>query len=111
MHLPNTLIGPINTHKMAHSTPSMDKHKKPLLLLLLLPLRTAPATPLPPPPLKLLVLPFNLSRLKLDIRSKARFTNGLSEADAGVVGIDSTNAHKEEENQLELPPFSWPIWF
>ena len=53
-------------------------------------------------------LAFNLNLLKLDIRSKARFTKGFSDAEAGVVGIDSTNDHKAEENQLAPPPFMSP---
>ncbi len=53
--------------------------------------------------LVLLMLRFNL--LKLDIRSNARFTKGLSAAAAGVVGIDSTNDHRADESEL-VPPTS-----
>lgn len=101
MQLPKTLIVPINIHKMAHKAPKIDKSKNPLLLLACL-LVTAAASP----PATLGFLAVILILLKLDIRSKARFTNGLSEADAGVVGIDSTKAHKDDANRLVAPPTS-----
>lgn len=106
--LPRTLTLPINIHKTAHNTPRIDIIKNPLLLpaCLLVTLLSGPATSL--------FLAFNLTLLKLDIRSNARFTKGFSDAEAGVVGIDSTKAHKEEENQLDAPPPpSWPfcVWF
>lgn len=101
MQLPKTLIVPINIHKMAHIAPKIDKSKNPLLLLACL-LVTAAASP----PATLGFLVVILILLKLDIRSKARFTNGLSEADAGVVGIDSTKAHKDDANRLVAPPTS-----
>ena len=50
------------------------------------------------------VLVFNLP--KLDIRSKALFTRAFSEAEAGVVGIDSTNDHRAAENQESVPSSS-----
>lgn len=54
---------------------------------------------------------FNLTRPKLDIRSKARFTKAFSEAAAGVVGIDSTNAQSADENGLAASPSSQPFSF
>lgn len=103
MHLPHNLTFPINTHKIAHSTPRIEKKKNPLFI----PVRLAPVPGLRTATLVFRV--FSLNLLKLDMRSKARLT--FSEADAGVVGIDSTKAHKLEENQLaELPP-SFALWF
>lgn len=106
MHLPHNLTFPINTHRMAHNTPRIENKKNPLFIPVLL----APVSGLPTTTLVLRVFRvFSFNLLKLDIRTKARLT--FSEADAGVVGIDSTKAHKLEENQLaELPP-SFALWF
>ena len=85
MHLPHSLTFPISTHNMAQSTPITEIKKNPLLLPALLLLDSAPF-----PTETFVFLTFILTLLKLDIRSKARFTKAFSEADAGVVGIDST---------------------
>lgn len=110
MHCPHNLKFPINTHRMAHNTPRIENKKNPLFIPVLL----APVSGLRLPTATLVLRVFmfrlfNLSLLKLDIRSKARLT--FSEADAGVVGIDSTKVHKLEENQLEEPPPSFAFWF
>lgn len=97
MDLPETLTVPINIQKMAQNAPKIDNKNKPLLLPVLLTV----AASLPAATFAFLL--FNLTRLKLDILSKARLTRGLSAADAGVVGIDSTNAHSAEENLLVAP--------
>jgi hypothetical protein len=115
--LPNNLPLPTNTHKMAHKTPTIDNKTNPLFLLALLTL----AAPLAATTLILLtfilillaastlmLLTFILILLKLDIRSKALLTNGFSEADAGVVGMDSTKPHKAEENQPSAASPSFP---
>lgn len=47
---------------------------------------------------------FNLP--KLDMRSKALFTRAFSEAEAGVVGIDSTKDHRAVVNHESVPPSS-----
>lgn len=52
----------------------------------------------PLPAVTFVLLAIILILLKLDIRSKARFTKAFSDADAGVVGIDSTKDHRAEEN-------------
>lgn len=95
MHLPHNLTFPTNTHKIAHSIPRIVKKKNPLFI----PVRLAPVPGLPMATLVFRV--FSLNLLKLDMRSKARLT--FSEADAGVVGIDSTKDHKLEVNQLAEP--------
>ena len=107
MQFPHNLTFPINTHRMAHNTPTIENNKNPLFIPVLL----APVTGLSTATLALRVFSvFSFNLLKLDIRSKARLT--FSEADAGVVGIDSTNAHKLEENQLaESPPAFVAVWF
>lgn len=107
MQLPHNLIFPINTHRMAHNTPRIENKKNPLFIPVLL---LAPVSGLRTATLVLRVFRvFSLNLLKLDIRTKARLT--FSEADAGVVGIDSTKAHKLEENQLAEPPPSFALWF
>lgn len=99
MHLPRTLTDvPINIHKMAHNRPSNEKKKNPLLHLIKL-LEVAEVLPAA----TFTFLLFILTLLKLDIRSKARFTRALSEAEAGVVGIDSTKAQRAEENPESVP--------
>jgi hypothetical protein len=87
------LAPPTNTHKIAHKTPIIDNKTNPLFPPVLLAL----AAPLPAS--TLMFLTFILILLKLDIRSKALLTKGFSEADAGVVGMDSTKPHKAEDNQ------------
>lgn len=107
MHLPRTFKLPISIiHKMAHNAPNIDKNKNLLLLLLLLLLPVACLLITASSPLATFKF---LSLLKLDIRSKARFTKGFSEAEAGVVGIDSTKAHRDEENQPGASPPSCPF--
>lgn len=97
MHLPRTFTDvPINIHKMAHNRPSNEKKKNPLLHLTEL-LEVAEILPAA----TFMFLLFILTLLKLDIRSKARFA--LSEAEAGVVGIDSTKDQRAEENQESVP--------
>lgn len=54
---------------------------------------------------------FILTLLKLDIRSKALLTKALSEAEAGVVGIDSTKDQIAEENQESVPSSCLPLPF
>lgn len=105
MALFNTL-GPDKTHKMAHNAPRIDKIRKPLLVPPALFEFAARSLLIRLSLLILLFLTFSLILLKLDIRSKALFTKGVSQADAGVVGIDSTNVHKAEENQPVAPPSS-----
>ena len=105
MHLPHSLTFPISTHNIAQSTPITEIKNNPLLLPALL-LDSAPF-----PTETFVFLTFILTLLKLDIRSKARFTNAFSEADAGVVGIDSTNDHNAEENRLAAPTSSLPFSF
>lgn len=99
--LPRTLTVPIKNHKTAHNAPKIEMKKNPLFLLLLLALAE---------PFTAVFIACILNLLKLDIRSNARFTNGLSAAEAGAVGIESTNDHKEDENQLPppLPSFLLP---
>lgn len=100
MEIPRTLMDvPINIHNTAHITPNSEKQKNPALNLLKL-LEVAEA--LPPATFMFLAL-FTLTLLKLDILSNARFTRAFSEAEAGVVGIDSTNDHKLDENQEPVP--------
>lgn len=105
MKLPDNLTFPINTHRIAHNTPRIENKKNPLFIPVLL---LAPVSGFRTATLVLRVFRvFSLNLLKLDIRSKARLT--FSEADAGVVGIDSTKAHKLEENQLVEPPPSFAL--
>lgn len=105
MYLPKTkAVFPfINTHRIAKIIPRTEIKKNPLLLLAFL----AVATPLPAE--ILVFVAFILTLLKLDIRSKARFTKAFSEADAGVVGIDSTKAQRAEVNQFCSESPSWPL--
>lgn len=98
---PSTLTVPISAHKMALTTPITEMYNNPLLVVPVLLIVSAPL-----PAETFVFLRFTLTRLKLDIRSKARFTKAFSAADAGVVGIDSTNAHSAEENRLAAPPSS-----
>lgn len=90
----------MNTQKMAHKAPTIDKRIKPLFLLRFF--ATAAITGAP------LAFALNLRRLKLDIRTKVRLI-GPSHAEAGVEGIESMNAHRADENGLVPPPFS-PSW-
>lgn len=91
MDLPSNLTVPINTHKIAHKAPIIERKMNPLFPPVLLPVsETLPAETIS-------FLAFSLTLLKLDIRLKARLTKGVSAAEAGVVGIDSTKAHKAEE--------------
>lgn len=93
---------PMNTHKIAHNTPSKEKQRIPLLDLLAL-LEVAPAA-------TFMFMAFNLNRLKLDIRSKALLTKALSAAEAGVVGIDSTKAHREEDKLEFVASSCLAVW-
>lgn len=90
MHLPNSLKFPIQIHKKAHKAIRIGKKRNetPFLPALFIVAVSLPAA-------TMVGLIFTL--LKLDIRFKARFTKGFSAADAGVVGIDSTKAHRAEE--------------
>lgn len=90
-HLHHGLRVAIKTQKMAQSATRTGRKKKLLFLPALLASELLPAV-------TLALTLFILNLLKLDIRSKARFTKAFSEADAGVVGIDSTKAHRAEEN-------------
>lgn len=100
MDVPRTLRNvPINIHKTAHITPNNEKQKNPALNLLKL-LEVAEALP---PVTTFIFLALILTLLKLDILSKARFTRAVSEAEAGVVGIDSTNDQRLDENQEPEP--------
>lgn len=100
MDVPRTLTNvPINIHKTAHITPNNEKQKNPALNLLKL-LEVAEALP---PATTFIFLALILTLLKLDILSKARFTRAVSEAEAGVVGIDSTNDQRLDENQEPVP--------
>lgn len=82
-------------HKMAHNIPSKEKQNNLYNPFLDLPERLEVAEVLPEATLTFRA--FNLSLLKLDIRSKALFTRTLSAAEAGVAGIDSIKAHRAEE--------------
>lgn len=98
MYLPNTLADvPINIHTMAHNTPRIEKHRSPHL--------DPPFTVLSEEG-SLVFMAFILTLPKLDIRSKALFTRVPSEAEAGVVGIDSRKPHRAEENHEFLPLLS-----
>lgn len=100
--LPGTLTVPIKNHKTAHNAPKIEMKKNPLFLLLLLALVE---------PFTAVLIACILNLLKLDIRSNARFTNGLSAAEAGAVGIESTNDHIEDENQLPTPLPSFLLYW
>jgi hypothetical protein len=73
---------------MAQSATRTGRKKNPLFRIVSEPL----------PAVTFVLLAIILILLKLDIRSKARFTKAFSDADAGVVGIDSTKDHRAEEN-------------
>lgn len=93
IHLPNDLKFPTKTHKKAHKAIRIGKkrNENPFLPAFFVVAVSLPAV-------MFVCLIFTL--LKLDIRFKARFTKALSAADAGVVGIDSTKAQREEEKLL-----------
>ena len=91
----------INTQKMAHKAPTVDKSKNHLFLLRFFVI-TAVVTGVP------FAIPLNLIRVKLDIRTKVRLI-GPSHAEAGVEGIESMNAHRADVNGLVPPPFP-PSW-
>lgn len=104
MHLSQSLIAPINTHKMAHNAPRTEKRKNPpflLLLLVLLLIRVEESTG---ETVVLFILILLLP--KLDTRSNVRLTRPFSAAEAGVVGIVSTKAQRAEETRLAEPPSS-----
>ena len=92
----------INTQKMAHKAPTIDKSKNHLFLLRFFAI-TAVVTGVP------FAIPLNLIRVKLDIRTKVRLI-GPSHAEAGVEGIESMNAHRADENGLVPPPPFTPSW-
>lgn len=97
-HLPNSLKFPIETHKKAHKAIRIGKKRNetPFLpALFIVAVSLLPAA-------MLLSVGLIFTLLKLDIRFKARFTKGFSAADAGVVGIESTKAHRAEDNLLVL---------
>lgn len=92
---PNSLKDPKETHKKAIKATRIGKKRKitPFLLALFIVAASLPAaTFVSAAPI------FNL--LKLDNRSKARFTRAFSDADAGVVGIDSIKFQREEDSLL-----------
>ena len=95
MHLPNNLKVPRETHKKAHKAIIIGKKRNENPFL---PTLFVVAVSLPAAVFVGLILIF--TRLKLDIRFKARFTRAFSAADAGVVGIDSTKDQRAEENLL-----------
>lgn len=89
---------------MAHNTPSKEKHK---ILIGLLELLEVAEVLLP---VATFAFPaFNLILRKLEIRSKALFTKALSEAEAGVVGIESTKSQRAEENHEFAPSSCSPL--
>ena len=92
----------MNTQKMAHKAPTIDKRRNPLFLL-----RFFAATVLVTGGVPLAFLLY-LIRLKLDIRTKVRLI-GPSHAEAGVEGIESMNARRADVNGLVPPPFP-PSW-
>lgn len=102
-HLPNIFTGPsIRTQNIAISAPITERMMNPPLFI--------PPFHVAAPPLPAFVFnAFILILLKLDILTNARFTNAFSEADAGVVGIDSTKDHRAEVNRFPapLPPSSF----
>ena len=88
----------MNTQKMAHKAPTIDKTRNPLFLLRFFATKVVVAG-----------VPPNLIRLKLDIRTNVRLI-GPSHAEAGVEGIESINAHRADENGLVPPPPFSPSW-
>lgn len=90
----------MNTQKMAHKAPIIDKSRNPLFLIRFLAMVTL---------LVVIAIPLNLMRLKLDIRTKVPL-RGPSQAEAGFEGIESINAHRAEENWLVVPLPFWPSW-
>lgn len=99
MRVPNTLTVPLSAHKIAQITPITEINSNPLLMPALLTVSAPFLTE------TFVFLIFNLTR------PKARFTKAFSEADAGVVGIDSTNAQSADENGLGASPSSRPFSF
>lgn len=100
--LPDARTVAMNTQKMAHKAPTIDKTRNPLFLLRFFATTVVVAgVPLAFPP--------NLIRLKLDIRTNVRLI-GPSHAEAGVEGIESINAHRADENGLVPPPPFSPSW-
>lgn len=104
--LPKTpTVATMNTQKMAHKAPIIDKTRKPLF-----PARFFAMVPLLVLVAKVpLAFALNLMRLKLDIRTKV-LLRGPSHAEAGVEGIESINAHRADENWLLVPPPFCPSW-
>lgn len=98
-HKPITLFEiPVSSHRVAQITPSKEKHKNPTLDL--------------PEFLEVAVyLASTLTRLNLDIRSHGPFTESPSEAEAGVVGIDSKKDQTAEENLESVSSSSSPLPF
>lgn len=99
--LPKTpTVAMMNTQKMAHKAPTIDKTNKPLFLIRFLATVTL---------LAVTDVPLNLIRLKLDIRTKV-LLSGPSQAEAGVEGTESSNAHIADENWLLVSPPFWHSW-